>query len=443
MAEKTELSQREQEILYLVASGASNKEIAQSLHISTNTVKVHLRNIFAKIGANSRTEAAMFAVSSGLVDVGMNIEIGEEAANSHFKGEFAGTGGITEGERWQSTRNFWVLSGAIIVVLVIGIIAVILFRNLRGSPVASASQPIVIDIPRWEEKAPLPTARRGLAVAVHNNGIYAISGQTSRGVSGVVERYNPDKDLWESLSQKPVPVTNTNAAVVGGKIYIPGGETSSGELTNILEIYDPSQDRWERGVSLPMPLSSYGLAAYEGKIYLFGGWDGEKAVNSVYEYDPDLDVWVSKTPMPTPRAYPGVGVAEGMIYVFGGFDGEKSLVVNEIYIPDREGSEVSPWEIGEALPQPRYAMGVATLADTLHVIGGVGEGPNTLPSLELLPQSETWEVYQNPFEGQWSQLGLVPLGTHLYLTGGDFNGNPTANNLTYQALFLVNLPVVR
>src|SRR4030042_1243224 len=61
------LRDRELEILRLVATGASNKEIANLLHISTNTVKVHLRNIFAKIGVSSRSEAAMFAVNNGLI----------------------------------------------------------------------------------------------------------------------------------------------------------------------------------------------------------------------------------------------------------------------------------------------------------------------------------------------------------------------------------------
>ena len=68
-AEAVELSEREREILVLVAGGASNKEVALKLIISPNTVKVHLRNIFGKIGVSSRTEAALYAVRAGLVRV--------------------------------------------------------------------------------------------------------------------------------------------------------------------------------------------------------------------------------------------------------------------------------------------------------------------------------------------------------------------------------------
>ncbi len=70
MAEYGEpLSKRETEVLQLVATGASNRQIAQELVVSVNTVKVHLRNIFTKLGVESRTEATLIAIRQGLVDV--------------------------------------------------------------------------------------------------------------------------------------------------------------------------------------------------------------------------------------------------------------------------------------------------------------------------------------------------------------------------------------
>src|SRR5215207_2123066 len=67
--DSSQISEREREILRLVAMGATNQQIANELNISVNTVKVHLRNIFGKIGAASRTEATVYAIRSGLVNV--------------------------------------------------------------------------------------------------------------------------------------------------------------------------------------------------------------------------------------------------------------------------------------------------------------------------------------------------------------------------------------
>ncbi|HRC74171.1 MAG TPA: response regulator transcription factor, partial [Kouleothrix sp.] len=68
-SESAQISERERDILRLVAMGATNQQIANQLNISINTVKVHLRNIFEKIGAASRTEATVYAIRQGLVQL--------------------------------------------------------------------------------------------------------------------------------------------------------------------------------------------------------------------------------------------------------------------------------------------------------------------------------------------------------------------------------------
>ena len=55
------LSEREREVLRLTAMGMANKQIARALRISERTVKVHLGNVFRRIGVNDRTSAAMWA----------------------------------------------------------------------------------------------------------------------------------------------------------------------------------------------------------------------------------------------------------------------------------------------------------------------------------------------------------------------------------------------
>lgn len=60
------LSDREAEVIRLLAVGRTNRQIADELFISLNTVSHHLRNIFAKTGASNRTEAAAFAFETGL-----------------------------------------------------------------------------------------------------------------------------------------------------------------------------------------------------------------------------------------------------------------------------------------------------------------------------------------------------------------------------------------
>jgi len=63
-------TQREMEILQLLARGASNETIAESLGVSVLTVRKHVQNLLGKLGAHSKLEAVSVAVRNGLVEVG-------------------------------------------------------------------------------------------------------------------------------------------------------------------------------------------------------------------------------------------------------------------------------------------------------------------------------------------------------------------------------------
>ncbi len=71
-----DLTERETDVLKLLARGQANKQIARSLYIGEKTVKTHVRNILIKLNVRSRTQAALYAARTGLVPLE---ELGEEA----------------------------------------------------------------------------------------------------------------------------------------------------------------------------------------------------------------------------------------------------------------------------------------------------------------------------------------------------------------------------
>jgi DNA-binding NarL/FixJ family response regulator len=65
--ERGGLTRRELEVVRLVASGRTNREIARDLYLSPRTVDMHVRNILGKLGVRSRTEATRRALELGLL----------------------------------------------------------------------------------------------------------------------------------------------------------------------------------------------------------------------------------------------------------------------------------------------------------------------------------------------------------------------------------------
>jgi DNA-binding CsgD family transcriptional regulator len=435
-----DLSERERDILKLVATGASNKEIAQRLFISSNTVKVHLRNIFTKIGANSRTEAAMYAVRIGLTET-ISYNLTKITDYPELQGStitpHSGTNGLSNIIHNKLYVRFLGLLSLVIILIITGLI------YLRQNDILAFSQvsPTATQRVQWYILPGLPTPRSGLAVVNYENGIYAIGGENSKGISDLVESYNPQTNSWTEFAPKTTPVTDIEGAVIGGLIYIPGGRLENGVPTDIMEIYDPKADKWSLGSPLPKPVSAYALAVFEGRMYLFGGWDGKQVVNQAYIYDYHNDTWSVITPMPTPRSYAGAVVVGGKIYIIGGWDGAQALSVNEVFLPDN--SEIaSPWIHAPALPYGRYGMGITNLADIIFIIGGLGSNDNP-PTIALSSGDTSWGQLPSPISNGWTFLGATTVGTRLYVLGGKDGETLTTEMWSYQAIFTITLPIIR
>ncbi len=430
-----ELSEREVEVLRLVATGAGNKEIAQRLVISPNTVKVHVRNIFTKIGAASRTEATLYAIRNGLVELpgGSNSEALRQPLD--IQAPTISTD-LALRRRWQiATVGF----AAFVVVVTLAVSLSLRLFPPRLAPAASSGPPTTpTTAPQWDAKAPMPTARTGMAVTTYADQIYVIGGETISTTTGAVERYDIQTDTWTGLAPAPTPATDIRAAVIAGLIYVPGGRLASGAIADQLNIYDPGQNRWQQGPRLPEPRSDYALAAYEGKLYLFGGWDGTKATSTVYEYAPDQAQWTTCQPLPMARSRSAAVVAGGKMYLIGGQDSQHPLEEVESFSPAGD-CRLTTWKAATPLPTNHGVLDAVSLGDILYVFTQQGQ---TLGILTLLPGATAWA--STPLQAKWitPQTRLASEGNNLHLLVGNSPSQAPTNHWAYRVYYAIVIPLI-
>lgn len=436
------LSAREIEILQLVATGATNQQIARDLVISPNTVKVHLRNIFAKLHVESRTEAALYAVRHGWVEM-KGVAVGRATATVPPPEEAAFTP-----LPWSRRILFMVAALTLLLLVFLPEMR----RTLDGPTALMADYLPEVRVPgprqvaeSWTTKAQMPTPRARFAQAEYSGLVFVIAGATASGPTGELEIYDPAADSWTRMESKPAPVSNVGAALLNGKIYVPGGCDATGTVTTTVEVYSPLADNWETGVSLPSPLCAYAIAAYEGDMYLFGGWDGGDLVDTTYRYEPSSGEWTRLSPLSSPRAFAAAVVVDDAIYLVGGRDGEKEYSICEAYNPGKEGTTESPWNTRTPMDQGRGGLALVRVGNSLYAIGGGWEGELAFNERYDI-ENDLWSPFGSPFIARWRTLGAsvvdMPGGTMIYAIGG-WSGDYLSANEQYQAIFRVHIPSVR
>ena len=433
MNQNSELSEREIEILKLVATGLSNKEIAYQLKISPNTVKVHLKNIFGKIGVVSRTEAAMYAVRQGWVEAGNQTAL--EAVEVQERGD------LTKATRIAFSPSILGLLGLGLFAAMI--ISVILLVNLASRGNLQVVEIVVTPTPepvKWELVTQMPEPKKSMAYAAVDNKIYIIGGETPDGISDRVDIYDPVSGEWKEGARKPTPVSEACGAYLGGKIIVAGGKKPDGSVTNAVEAYDVNEDRWEILTELPLMLAGGACLEHEGIFYFLGGWDRERAHSEIIMYSfYDKKVKILGE-LSLSRAYFTASKLNDQIFLIGGWDGMKGL--NNITTLSLQGKRDEDNGFGY-FKENRYWLTSQGILDKLYIIGGMNDSMIIQDSFEFDPKSGGQRLIGNPENEVWYAHGTVALGEYLYGFGGTL-GNSTSKSLyRLKVLFTILLPIVQ
>lgn len=229
------LSERELQILRLVAEGLSNRQIAGALDISENTVKVHVRNIFAKINVASRTEASLFAVRSGVVVLAPHnpdppaaprdpeltptpIPAGDQLPSSTtpaqlVQSENPETAAQPQLPRVVSRRRVLLLA-ATAGAAVLGVVA---WQARNSTPTPAAVTPPAPALSRWHALPGLPQPRAGVVLVVVDGALVALGGA---GASTRVDRYDQATDSWRAQDALPFPLQDAVAWSDGAGVVV-------------------------------------------------------------------------------------------------------------------------------------------------------------------------------------------------------------------------------
>ncbi len=433
------LSERELEVLRLAATGASNDQIARQLVLSANTIKVHLRNIYTKLGVASRTEASLYAVRQGWVTLeNASAEALEQdlpSVETESPAEEVPPEPVVEPRQPARWQRFLAIGGPTVALLVIVILG-LTFGPKIFTPVTPGPTTGVVPTKEWKERASLLHPRSDLALVAFSGALYAIGGKDAGGASKAVERFDPDGNTWSALKDKPTAVAGASAAVIGGHIYVPGGCDAQGKPTTKNEVYVIALDQWTTASPLPYGLCRYALVASEGKLLLFGGWDGADYRDEVLIYSPETDRWDTAGRLPFAAGDIGAVVVENQnqVLLVGGVNKDGPLNVTVDYDL-----------VLAACQQPHPLSGV-----TLGSIHAVAFGPNDLlyvlaePEDSSSPQlwthvakSDMWQVDVLPGGQLVRGAAVAGIETQLFLVGGYDGQAYLSQAWEVQAIFIV------
>jgi DNA-binding CsgD family transcriptional regulator/N-acetylneuraminic acid mutarotase len=425
------LSETELAILKLVATGATNREIAHARSISEATVKKHLTNINGKLGTGNRTEAMRRSLEAGLISVSTPDDNAADAAReSAREDDQAETRRLAEALAQSHRRSRQLSRGIAFMALAITALMLALAWNLSQADLPPAPAPataVPLSGPQWNPGGRLPSARDGLAL-VYADGLYAIAGEDEDGLLGDMLQYRRGiVQEWARLPGKPTPVRDVAAVAVQGFIVVPGGCLATGKATDKVEIYDTEKRRWLEGPALPEPVCAYALAYLpaRGRIYIFGGRSQAEpgsATDAVWSHRLGDADWQSEPRMARPRAFLAAAVIDDEVHLMGGED-EAGRPQQNHWIFRPFATQAWLEDAGDDLPSARsghVAIGISTLR-RIYLVGGSLDRDEPAALALDVGSGEGWEAFTSPrlqTPRQGASVAIKHDGLEIWLAGG-------------------------
>lgn len=367
----TPLSERELQILRLVAEGFSNRQIAGMLDISENTVKVHVRKIFNKIHVASRTEATMYAVRNGLIADLPVAEAPVTVDEPH----------ISE----PSTTHYryrWFVVGVLMCLAIGGLIW------WQTSPVYQVSTPVerAPEGQRWAQLAPLPQPVDRMFIATVAGQLYVIRGNQPPKLM----RYDASQDVW--LPEVDLPIDGQ----IGMSWHDATGLWLYEETAHHIWMWDGRT--WQMMYALPTVVTPSEMVRVAGEIALLDATHQQMWIND----GTDDELWQAYSLPMTLAESAQLVVVDDVLYVLG--DGRnvwRSLDQGRTWNID--GTLTQSWQGGVAIPVLDALLLMRDESQSVYTLS-VGEGvtqrmPVALNAMVAATIWQTMVVFVDPEQG--------------------------------------------
>lgn len=220
--------------------------------------------------------------------------------------------------------------------------------------------------------SPTKDRRYFAAVAVVNDFIYVIGGQTAMAGDGShatnsAFRYNPRDSKWLQISSMTVPRTHFALITMATCLIAVGGKHNRIALSTA-EKYDFATNEWSLISSLPNTLFSHAGCSHGNKVYISGGCPGEDFTDEMHCYDLDRAGWQLKAPMNQSRGYHVMVAHNHRLFVCAGNTNagdRRDVMMTEAY-----DIEMDEWTILSASLQGQSEAPAVRCENKIFILGG-------------------------------------------------------------------------